>query len=102
MPPIGASSSCQKFECLGHSLQWIISKKSVTAGMSHMLDDFFIIELWWKDSSKCQVELDRFLTICDISGTPIKSENKNISPTTVSTIYGIEVDSDTLVFQRPS
>lgn len=77
MPPIGASSSCQKFECLGRSLQWIISKKSVTAGMSHMLDDFFIIEP--KDSSKCQVELDRFLTISDISGIPIKSEKKYFS-----------------------
>lgn len=72
MPPISASSSCQKFECLGHSLQWIISKKSVTAGMSHMLDDFFFIGP--KDLSKCQVELDRFLTICDISGIPIKSD----------------------------
>lgn len=38
--------------------------------------------------------------ICDISGIPIKSE-KTVSPTTVLTIYGIEVDSDALVCRLP-
>lgn len=51
-----------------------------------------------KNSSKCQVDLDRFLSICDISGIPIKLE-KTVSPTTVLTIYG--VDSDALVCRLP-
>lgn len=96
--PMGASSSCQIFECLSNSLQWIMTNKFSAAGMSHMLDDFFFIGP--KDSSKCQVDLDRFLSICDISGIPIKSE-KTVSPTTVLTIYGIEVDSNALVCRLP-
>lgn len=75
--PMGASSSCQIFECLSNSLQWIMTNKFAAAGMSHMLDDFFFIGP--KDSSKCQVDLDRFLSICDISGIPIKSEKNSFS-----------------------
>lgn len=57
-----------------------------------MLDDFFFIRP--KDSPKCQVELDRFLSIYDISGIPITSEKNPVSPTTVLTIYGVEVGCD--------
>lgn len=96
--PMGASSSCQIFECLSTSLQWAMCEKFSAAGMSHMLDDFFFIGP--KDSSKCKSDLDKFLSMCAISGIPIKKE-KTISPTTVLTIYGIEIDSIALVCRLP-
>lgn len=96
--PMGASSSCQIFEFLSCGLQWAMCEKFAAAGMSHMLDDFFFIGP--KDSSKCQSDLDTFLMICEKSGIPIKSE-KTVLPTTVLTIYGIEIDSMALVCRLP-
>lgn len=96
--PMGASSSCQIFEFLSCGLQWAMCEKFATAGMSHMLDDFFFIGP--KDSLKCQSDLDTFLLICEKSGIPIKAE-KTVSPTTVLTIYGIEIDSVALICRLP-
>lgn len=41
--PMGASSSCQIFEKLSSSLQWIMLNKFFAKGMSHMIDDFFFL-----------------------------------------------------------
>ncbi|XP_062593507.1 uncharacterized protein LOC134254984 isoform X1 [Saccostrea cucullata] len=96
--PMGASSSCQIFECLSSSLHWVMCEKFSASGMSHMLDDFFFIGP--KGSSKCQADLEKFLSICEQSGIPIKEE-KTVTPTTVITIYGIEIDSNTLLCRLP-
>ncbi|XP_062604845.1 uncharacterized protein LOC134266643 [Saccostrea cucullata] len=96
--PMGASSSCQIFECLSTSLQWVMCEKFGASGMSHMLDDFFFIGPHRSDA--CQASLQRFLSICQESGIPIKSE-KTEGPTTTLTIYGIEVDSIEMVCRLP-
>ena len=88
--PMGASSSCQIFESLSTSIQWVMCKKFQASGMSHMLDDIFFIGP--KDSPSCQIALENFLDICAEAGFPIKHE-KTHQPSTLITIYGIEVDS---------
>ena len=96
--PMGASSSCQIFESLSTSLQWVMCKKFQASGMSHMLDDFFFIGP--KDSPSCQIALEKFLDICAEAGIPIKHE-KTYQPSTLITIYGIEVDSVALQCRLP-
>lgn len=49
---------------------------------------------------KCQSDLNTFLLICEKSGIPIKSE-KTVLPTTVLTIYEIEIDSMALICRLP-
>jgi hypothetical protein len=44
--------------------------------------------------------LDKFLTLCSKLGVPIKAE-KTVQPTTVITIYGIEVDSCNMECRLP-
>jgi hypothetical protein len=51
-------------------------------------------------SDKCQQDLDKFLTLCSKLGVPIKAE-KTVQPTTVITIYGIEVDSCNMECRLP-
>ena len=96
--PMGASSSCQIFESLSQALQWAMYSKFNAAGMSHMLDDFFFIGP--KHSQKCLQDLNQFIYMCEESGIPIKME-KTVFPTTIITIYGIEVDSSAMVCRLP-
>ena len=83
--PVGASSSCQIFESLSTSLQWIMCSKFQASGMSHLLDDFFFIGPG--DSPICLKALEKFLTICEEAGIPIKHV-KTQQPSTLITIYG--------------
>lgn len=96
--PMGASSSCRIFEALSTSLQWAVCRDSKEAGMSDMLDDFFFIGP--ENSQHCQLFLNFFLDICHHSGIPIK-HSKTCLPTTLLTIYGIEVDSLSLECRLP-
>ena len=73
--PMGASSSCQIFESLSTSIQWVMYKKFQASGMSHMLDDIFFIGP--KDSPSCQIALENFLDICAEAGIPIKHEKNS-------------------------
>ena len=43
--PMGASSSCQIFESFSSSLHWIMENKYCAAGMSHIIDDFCLLDL---------------------------------------------------------
>ena len=59
--------------------------KFQASGMSHMLDDFFFIGPG--DSPICLNALEKFLTICEEAGIPIKHV-KTQQPSTLITIYG--------------
>lgn len=83
---MGASSSCQIFEQFSYAIQWIMQTKYHAAGMSHIIDDFLC-------SDKSLHDLHYFLQLCNRIGIPIKAE-KTVYPTTVITIYGIEIDSN--------
>ena len=96
--PMGASSSCKIFESLSQSLQWVMYSKFNVGGMSHMLDDFFFIGP--KNSNKCLQDIKQFISICEECGIPIKMEKTHF-PTSVLTIYGIEVDSNALECRLP-
>lgn len=73
-------------------------KKFQARGMSHMIDDFFFIGD--KSSSDCERDLNQFISMCSDIGVPIKHE-KTILPSTVITIYGIEVDSEVMESRLP-
>lgn len=96
--PMGASSSCQIFERFSCALQWIMENKYDVAGMSHIIDDFLFVGP--PNSEKCQIDLNNFLSLCRKLGIPIK-DDKTVQPTTVLTIYGIEVDSSCLECRLP-
>ncbi|VDI03187.1 Hypothetical predicted protein [Mytilus galloprovincialis] len=62
-------------------------------------DDFVFVS---KASSKaCDYALHSFLKLCKTIGVPIKHE-KTRFPTTVLTIYGIEIDSNEMIARLPS
>jgi hypothetical protein len=95
---MGASSSCQIFENLSTALQWIMMNKYHVSGMSHFIDDFFFIGP--PNSGKCLQDVKSFEKLCAAIGLPIK-HTKTVLPTTKITIYGIEVDSVTMVSRLP-
>ena len=85
-----ASSSCQMFQLLSTALQWIMENRYGASGMSHILDDFFVVGP--PNSDKCKDDLTYFLSLCKPVGIPIKTE-KTEWPTPIITIYGFQVDS---------
>lgn len=95
--PMGLSASCQFFERFSSALQWIMTE-NYGASMSHILDDFFFVGP--AHSSKCAIDLSTFISICRDLGVPLKQE-KTVWPTTNIVIYGIEIDSVTMVSRLP-
>lgn len=91
---MGASSTCQLFEKLSTSLQWIMLNKYKASGMSH----FFFIGP--PSSQKCLSDVNTFDNSCQRLGVPLK-QSKTILPTTCLTIYGIEVDSAHMISRLP-
>lgn len=96
---MGASSSCQIFKKLSSSLQWIMLNKFFAKGMSHMIDDFFLIGP--PTSKSCFHDLKKFITLCDRIGLPLKPD-KTCLPNTNIIIYGIEVDSIAMECRLPN
>ena len=96
--PMGASSSCQIFEKFSCAIQWIMQTKYHAAGMSHIIDDFLFVGP--PNSDKSLHDLNSFLQLCNRIGIPIKAE-KTVYPTTVITIYGIEIDSNKMECRLP-
>lgn len=70
-----------------------------TQGMSHMIDDFFFIGK--QGSQSCVQDLSQFISLCSDIGVPIKHE-KTVLPSTVITIYGIEIDSVAMECRLPN
>ena len=96
--PMGASSSCNRFEALSTALQWVMENKFATKGIAHLLDDFFFIGA--ADSDECKVSLNNFLLLASHLNLPIK-HSKTVYPTTRITIFGIEVDSVAMECRLP-
>ena len=96
--PMGASASCQLFECFSTALQWILNTKFEINGMSHLLDDFFFVGK--AGTNECSIALNTFLALAEKLGVPIKDE-KTQTPTTCITIYGIEIDSQSMIARLP-
>ncbi|XP_061170929.1 uncharacterized protein LOC133180416 [Saccostrea echinata] len=87
-------TECYKFS----ALQWIMLTKFGAGGMSHMIDDFFFIGA--KGSKDCDRDLKQFISLCSEIGVPIKHD-KTVLPSTVITIYGIEIDSEAMECRLP-
>lgn len=65
--PIGASSSCQIFERVSVTSQWLMQSKYNAGALSHILDDFFFIGP--ADSQSCKNDLTNFLYLCKTIGS---------------------------------
>lgn len=70
-----------------------------TQGMLHMIDDFFFIGK--QGSQSCVQDLSQFISLCSDIEVPIKHE-KTVLPSTVITIYGIEIDSVAMECRLPN
>lgn len=84
--PMGASASCQLFEYFSTALQWILNRKFEIKG----------IFVGKAETNECSIALNTFLALAEKLGVPIKDE-KTQTPTTCITIYGIEIDSQSMV-----
>ena len=96
--PFGSSSSCQLFEKFSSALQWILENKCNVKSVSHLLDDFFFVGK--AGSKECKTALLTFCALCESLNVPIKKE-KTVLPSTVITIYGIELDSNCMIARLP-
>ena len=96
--PMGASSSCAIFEKFSSAIHWIANRHLDIQHMVHILDDFLI--LGPSHTTKCKVDLDKFLSFCSRVGVPIKGE-KTVFPCTLLTFMGLELDSETMEARLP-
>lgn len=97
--PMECSSSCQLFEKFSTSLPWILNHEFGIKWVSHLLDDFFFVGR--PNSQQCNLALDTCLWLCKDIGVPIK-QDKTQRPVKVIQIYGIEIDSSSMVARLPS
>lgn len=91
--PFGLSYSCnlfEKFEKFSSSLQWILENKFDVQYCVHILDDFLFVGP--PNSPECAKALQSFRTLAQDINIPIQEE-KTVSPTTVLTFLGIEIDT---------
>lgn len=86
---MGCSSSCQIFEEFSKAIEWIAQKKLNVENMTHMLDDFFMVN---STKTQCSKDLSRFLAMCKDVNIPIAQE-KTCGPATVMSFVGYEIDS---------
>lgn len=89
--PFGLSYSCNLFEKFSSSLQWILENKFDVQYCVHILDDFLFVG--HPNSPECAKALQSFRTLAQDINLPIKEE-KTVSPTTVLTCLGIEIDTE--------
>lgn len=88
--PFGLSYSCNLFEKFSSSLQWILENKFDVQYCVHILDDFLFVGP--PNSPECAKALQSFRTLAQDINIPIQEE-KTVSPTTVLTFLGIEIDT---------
>ena len=96
---MGVASACKSFECFSTAIQWILNSKCLIPGISHLLDDFFFVGK--AGTNQCSHALSTFSKVCSDINIPIKNE-KTVLPTTVITIYGIEIDSVQMIARLPT
>ena len=76
-----------------------MNNKCLIAGISHLLDDFFFVGK--AGTNQCSHALSTFSKVCSDINISIKNE-KTVLPTTVITIYGIEIDSVQMIARLPT
>lgn len=72
--PMGVCSSCQIFEIVNVALQCVMQSKHKAGAMSHILDDFFFIDLAKSDSQNCKMILQIFSTFAKPLGSLSKCQ----------------------------
>lgn len=93
----GLSSSCKIFERFSTALQWIAQNKLGIPCISHVLDDFIIVDI---SPTQCVYKLKSFLNMCSDIGVPISLE-KTCGPNQVITYLGYELDSTKMECRLP-
>lgn len=93
----GLSSSCKIFERFSTALQWIAQNKLGISCISHVLDDFIVVD---KSPTQCVYKLKTFLDMCTDIGVPISLE-KTCGPKQVITYLGYELDSTKMECRLP-
>lgn len=96
--PMGCSTSCQVFESLSQSLQWILINKLGVLYTTHILDDF--IFFGHPSSNECQRFLNTFMALSERINLPVK-HSKTVQPSTTVILHGIEVDTLELQIRLP-
>ena len=86
---MGCSASCKIFETFSTALEWIAKDKLEISFMTHILDDFFLVN---ENRQACQSQLDQFLHLCHKVNVPIAKE-KTLGPSTTLSFMGYEIDS---------
>lgn len=95
--PMGASSSCQIFECFSTSLEWVARVKLGIPGVLHILDDFLFITPTYTQS---QDSLDKFDHMCTDVGVPLAAD-KTVGPATKLSFAGILLDTTEMTASLP-
>jgi hypothetical protein len=85
----GLSSSCKIFERFSTALQWIARNKLGISCISHVLDDFIIVNT---SPIECVHQIKAFLSMCLDNGIPI-SLDKTCGPKQIIAYLGYELDS---------
>ena len=86
--PTGISSACQTFERFSSAIHWLLEHKYKVEHCVHILDDF----MFFATMGICNRALDLLLSFSEVINLSIK-HSKTILPTTVTTLFGIKVDT---------
>lgn len=86
---MGCSESCRIFETFSCALEWVAGKKLGIHRMTHILDDFFIVN---PSKTNCQKDLRSFTEMCKQVQVPLAAD-KTFGPSTVMSFVGYEIDS---------
>jgi hypothetical protein len=95
---MGCASSCKIFEALSTALQWIAIHKLGIAHISHILDDFLLLD---QSEQACASQLQIFLDMCNDIGIPMAMD-KTFSPDTTMTFVGYEIDTIAMEVRLPA
>ena len=95
--PMGCSASCKIFEMISTALHWLANNKLHIQHMTHILDDFLMVE---KFQNSCKTSLDKFIDSCTTLGIPISPE-KTFQPSQTLTFLGYELDSVKMEIRLP-
>ena len=96
--PFGLRSAPKLFSAVADSLAWALQCEGVVNSI-HYLDDF----LFWgpPESTVCESALQKAIALSERLGLPVATQ-KTVSPTTVLTFLGIEIDSVAMVLRLPA
>ena len=94
---MGLSASCQIFEKISTSMQWVAQNKLGIGNILHILDDFLILA---DTQARCERHLTVFSDWCAEVGIPLAPE-KTEGPHSTITFAGIELDAPRMEARLP-